>query len=304
MYDRRLDAIVAAAETGSFTQAAARLHISTTALAKQVAAFEAECGLTLFERTRHGVTLTAAGESLVPDARAAMRDAHEALRRARRAMGEGDGIVRLGVSLLCPGRKVLDLWPRMHEMEPSLRLELEPVASLYDAAANVVGSLGGEVDMVQTGYSRVRWGGLCSALPLGEVPLAVDVARCSPLAGKRAIRVEDLFGMRVYALRHGSDGMDAFRDELAAGGKVEVVDVDDYDLGLFNECAEGGGALITSGAWSGLHPGMATVPLAEPRLASCALLYPKDPSAAVRRFVDALERAFAEARAAFGEDGR
>lgn len=40
---------------------------------------------------------------------------------------------------------------------------------------------------------------------------------------------------------------------------LEVIDVDRYDLGLFNECAESGGVLVISGAWSGLHPGLVTV---------------------------------------------
>ncbi len=40
---------------------------------------------------------------------------------------------------------------------------------------------------------------------------------------------------------------------------LEVIDVDRYDLGLFNECAEKVGVLVTSGAWSGLHPGLVTV---------------------------------------------
>lgn len=48
MYDRRLDAILAAAELGSFSQAAARPHLSTPALIKQVTGFEQEHRITLF----------------------------------------------------------------------------------------------------------------------------------------------------------------------------------------------------------------------------------------------------------------
>lgn len=68
---------------------------------------------------------------------------------------------------------------------------------------------------------------------------------------------------------------------------LEVIDVDRYDLGLFNECAESGGVLVTSGAWSGLHPGVVTVWLAEPREAACALLYPLEPAVSVQAFIDA-----------------
>lgn len=68
---------------------------------------------------------------------------------------------------------------------------------------------------------------------------------------------------------------------------LEVIDVDRYDLGLFNECVESGGVLVTSGAWSGLHPGVVTVRLAEPREAACALLYPLEPAVSVQAFIDA-----------------
>lgn len=69
MYDRRLEAVVAAAELGSFSKAAAKLHLSTPSLAKQIDTFEAEHGIALFERSHHGVSLTPAGVSLVEDAR-------------------------------------------------------------------------------------------------------------------------------------------------------------------------------------------------------------------------------------------
>lgn len=69
VYDRRLEAISAAAELGSFSRAAAKLRVSTPALVKQVSGFEAEFGITLFERSHSGVKVTPAGALLV-DARA------------------------------------------------------------------------------------------------------------------------------------------------------------------------------------------------------------------------------------------
>lgn len=68
VYDRRLEAISAAAELGSFSRAAAKLRMSTPALVKQVSGFEAEFGITLFERSHSGVKVTPAGALLVDDA--------------------------------------------------------------------------------------------------------------------------------------------------------------------------------------------------------------------------------------------
>ena len=87
MYDRRLEAISAAAELGSFSRAAAKLRVSTPALVKQVSGFEAEFGITLFERSHSGVKVTPAGALLVDDARSIMRQSEDALRRANIRFG-------------------------------------------------------------------------------------------------------------------------------------------------------------------------------------------------------------------------
>ena len=137
MYDRRLEAISAAAELGSFSRAAAKLRVSTPALVKQVSGFEAEFGITLFERSHSGVKVTPAGALLVDDARSIMRQSEDALRRARRAAGDG-GAVRLGVSMMCPGRQTLSMWSGIHDLEPSLRFEIVPVSDLYDDRETVM----------------------------------------------------------------------------------------------------------------------------------------------------------------------
>lgn len=290
MYDRRLEAIVAAAELGSFSKAAAKLHLSTPSLAKQIDTFEAEHGVTLFARSHHGVSPTAAGISLVEDARAVMRLSSDSLRRARECSSNAGDVVRLGVSMLCPARKLLDAWPNIHGIDPGLKMELVPVGDLYDDRLNIVRDLGADVDIVQTTYSSKRWGGYCRVMPIGGAPLAIDVPRISPLSQKRSLTIDDLAGQRVHILQHASDVMDDFRDRLAADPRIDAIDVSTYTLSLYNECAESGGAIVTSGAWSGQHPALTTVPLSEEIIAPCVMLYPNEPSSAVRRFADALAR--------------
>lgn len=106
----------------------------------------------LFTRTRRGCVLTAAGESLVEDARSIARQPADALRRAR-GRSDADGhTVRLGVSLLSPAAKTLDAWPRIHERAPQLKLELTPIGDIYDDRAGIVRNLGEEVDLIQAAY--------------------------------------------------------------------------------------------------------------------------------------------------------
>ena len=87
---------LAVAEERHFTRAALRLGISQPPLSQQIKQFEAEVGAALFHRLPHGVTLTEAGERLLPDARAILRQAGEALDNARRAARGESGIIRIG----------------------------------------------------------------------------------------------------------------------------------------------------------------------------------------------------------------
>lgn len=286
LYDRRLDAVCMAAELGSFTKAAEQLGISTPALVKQINGLEGENGVVLFARSHQGCALTPAGESLVEDARALIRLSDDALRRARTCAGTVSNTVRLGVSLLSPAAKTLESWPGIHGRAPQLKLELVPVGDIYDEGAGVVEGLGRDVDLIQAAYSGSRWNGVCQALPLGTAALSLDVPRSSPLACRPSIALDDLANARIYVLLHACDAMDELYGDMRSCG-LDVVAVKRYDLGLFNECSESGGLLVTCGAWAGLHPGLATVPLAEERLASCALLYPLAPSAATQAFIDA-----------------
>ena len=274
VYDRRLEAISAAAELGSFSRAAAKLRVSTPALVKQVSGFEAEFGITLFERSHSGVKVTPAGALLVDDARSIMRQSEDALRRARRAAGDG-GAVRLGVSMMCPGRQTLSMWSDIHDLEPSLRFEIVPVSDLYDECESVMRSLGREVDA-------------CQKLRIVNVPFYIDLPRTSPLARKTRITVADLEGMRLRVLRHGNDAMDSLRIDLLADGGVDVIDVDSFDFALFNEAEEKGDAVLTCGAWSGVHPAFVGVPFLCGREVPVFLHYPLEPTLQVQKFVNAM----------------
>lgn len=59
---RQLNYFTAVVETGSFTEAAERCHISQSAVSQQVQALERELGVELLHRKNRSFTLTAAGE--------------------------------------------------------------------------------------------------------------------------------------------------------------------------------------------------------------------------------------------------
>ena len=66
MESSRCKAFLASAEYGSFTKAAEHLHYTPSGVSQLVAALEDELGFVLFLRAKRGVTLTDAGERLLP----------------------------------------------------------------------------------------------------------------------------------------------------------------------------------------------------------------------------------------------
>lgn len=84
------------AETGSFTRTAARVHRTQSAVSAQLHRLEALLDARLFDRTTRRVTLTPAGERLLPHARAVLDSLSALAARFRDEEVEGD--VRLG----CP----------------------------------------------------------------------------------------------------------------------------------------------------------------------------------------------------------
>ncbi|MGW4097958.1 LysR family transcriptional regulator [Mycobacterium sp. NPDC004974] len=69
---RQLEYFVAVAEEANFTRAAERVHVAQPAVSAQIRHLERELGQPLFDRSRRAVRLTAAGEAVLPHARAAL----------------------------------------------------------------------------------------------------------------------------------------------------------------------------------------------------------------------------------------
>ncbi|MGH8815770.1 MAG: LysR family transcriptional regulator [Achromobacter pestifer] len=81
---RHLRYFQAVAEEGSFTRAAARLHIAQPPLSRQIRQFEEELGVPLFERTTRALRLTEAGRFLLEQSRLLTARLEEVLEGTRR----------------------------------------------------------------------------------------------------------------------------------------------------------------------------------------------------------------------------
>jgi DNA-binding transcriptional LysR family regulator len=96
---RQMRYVLAVAEHGSVRRAAAALYMAQQSLSEQIAAVERDVGAPLFERSRSGMTPTAAGEVFIAHATTVVDAAERALAATRTAAGNGSPTpVRVGVA--------------------------------------------------------------------------------------------------------------------------------------------------------------------------------------------------------------
>ena len=95
---KQLRAFLTVAETGNVTRAADMLHLVQPAVSRQIRLLEEDVGTPLFERERHGMALTEAGQALVGYARRALLELDRArMELSGRNADSVSGLVTLGL---------------------------------------------------------------------------------------------------------------------------------------------------------------------------------------------------------------
>src|SRR5699024_5024333 len=126
-----------------FTRAAELSRVTQPSLSKQIRSLERELGAPLFSRVRGNITLTPAGETLLPLAQRILTDLETARREVAELAGARRGRVRLGATpSLCAGL-LADVLADFHRRFPGIELQVEESGS-----RDLIRSLGrGELDM-------------------------------------------------------------------------------------------------------------------------------------------------------------
>ena len=92
----QLRSFLSVARAGQLVRASELLHLTQSALSKQIKSFEDELGVLLFVRTPAGMVLTGAGQRLLPLAVKAVESAQEIAAVAKAMRGTVSGALRLG----------------------------------------------------------------------------------------------------------------------------------------------------------------------------------------------------------------
>lgn len=190
----RLRVLREVARRGSFSAAADALSYTQSAVSQQIATLEAETGVTLLERHPRGVRPTAAGQALVEHTEGILARLEAAEDELAEIAGLRGGRLRMasfptaGATLMPvaiatfrdrhPGVELTLAEGEPDEIAPRLRAGEFDIALLYEFADSTP-----EGGRLAEDIKRVR---------LLEDPMYLALPRQHPLAGKAAVRLQDL----------------------------------------------------------------------------------------------------------------
>lgn len=293
MYNPQLETFIKVADAGSFNKAAEELYITPTAVIKQINLLESSLELVLFERTHRGIVLTSAGKSLYQDVKYIIRYCQDSVVRAKNAMSEGENIIRIGSSPMTPAQLLMQMWPDIQEQCPDIKFEIVPFENTPENAKEILANLGKNIDVIGGIFDdtmlHLR---KCKGLELSREPFCCAVSIHHRLAAKDRLQISDLYGENLMLMHRGwSNYVDQLRDDIWQNhSRINIVDFDFYDMGIFNKCENGNDVLLAIPGWANVHPLLKVIPVEWEYSIPYGLLYSPDPRENVKRVLQAADK--------------
>jgi LysR family transcriptional regulator, hydrogen peroxide-inducible genes activator len=194
---RQLQYVVAVADTLGFHRAAERCHVSQPTLSAQVALVERVLGVTLFERDRRRVLVTAVGREIVARARVVLLAVSDLITTADRAQDPFVGTVRIGVIPTVAPYLLPEITPALAKRFPGLKLvfreeKTDEITMHLDTGELDGGLLAFEAELGDVARAEVATDPFVLALPKGH-----------PLAKRKSVKLADLREEPVLLLDEG-----------------------------------------------------------------------------------------------------
>ncbi|NDK91056.1 LysR family transcriptional regulator [Gordonia desulfuricans] len=279
---RELRVFVMCAELGSFTDAAAELHISQAAVSRTIASAERVIGDRLLRRVPRGCELTSAGLEVLPHARRLLAEAE----RFEQFLQTRHGQLRLGYAWAALGRHTAPLqrqWARDHE---AIQLELarhnSPTAGLAEGLCDVA--------IVRRTVDVRRFDSVVVGLEQRFVAYASDDPRW---ARRRQVTMAEIAERTVVIdPRSGTTGEELWRGFEHPPEFIETTDVDSW----LDAIAAGRGVGSTAAATADHHvrPGIVYRPVKDgPRIPVHLVWWRDARPNGLTELVDAVTRLYA-----------
>jgi LysR family transcriptional activator of glutamate synthase operon len=208
---RQLRYLVALAEEGNFTRAAANEHIAQPAMSQQIRRLEDELGLALVERTTRRVALTEAGELLVVRCRRILAELDSADAELQALRGVHTGHVTIGAMHTMGPVDLSLVLALFRERHPDVRFTVREQTSEEMAEMLRID----ELDLAFLSVTeRVESRGLGLHQLVSE-DLVVLLPREHRLSGRAELRMAELDGETFISFREGA----RLRELLMAAGR-------------------------------------------------------------------------------------
>lgn len=166
MDTKKLEALLLAVERGSLTAAAAEMGYTQSGLTNMMNSLESELGLNLLRRSKGGVSLTPAGESLLPAVESLCRESRALEQAAEQLRRESAGVLRLGAYSSVARQWVPTVLAEFRRECPDtdVTMDVGGIPDLYDKLR------ADALDCAIVSYTEARCQGL-SFIPLRDDPL-------------------------------------------------------------------------------------------------------------------------------------
>jgi DNA-binding transcriptional LysR family regulator len=247
---RHLRYFVAVAEMENVSRAATQtLHVAQPSLSRQIRDLEEEVGVQLLERTAKSVRLTDAGRAFLDEARAILKQADEAVLKARAVSGKQETELRVGDWSLGTGRIMPELLRAFQRVMPTVHIRLHD----WTVDKNIEGVRDGQLQLAVT-IPPLK-GNAMADLRFEELTTAhacLVVSSDHRFARKRSVSLADAAHEPFIGLMR--EKYPRYEQYLASifapvGEKPRVIEEHDGWPGLFSSVRAGIGVAISSEAF-------------------------------------------------------
>lgn len=294
MYNKYLEIFIEVADTGSFSKAGEKLFISPTAVMKQMNLMESELGLSLLNRTNHGITLTEVGKQIYNDAKFIIDYSNKAIKKAKKLQNKNTHFVTIGTSLICPCKPLLDIWYKISDKHPEFKIKIVPFEENHSTTLSTLNSNGTNLDFLVSACDSKSWLENFDFLKLGYYKFCIAVPIHHPLAVKEKISISDLSNETVTAITRGDSeqNQNILNKIRTTCTNTKILEAPlFYDIDVYNKCEENGSLLVTLDCWKDIHPAFKTIPLETDEKMPYGILYSKSPSKDALNFLNIIREA-------------
>lgn len=202
-----LQAFISVADSGSFSLAAQRMHLTQPAVSKRIAALEARLDTRLFDRIGRRTLLTEAGRALLPRARRILMEMEDSRRAIVNLSGAITGRLSVGTSHHIGLHRLPAVLRRYTAHYPDVELDLR----FLDSEAACAAVERGDIEMGIVTLPAAPRASLILT-PIWRDPLSVVVARDHALTRKRKPTLGQLAQHRAILPAPGTFTRDIVED--------------------------------------------------------------------------------------------